>query len=263
MAIGLSTYSFFWQWHETAEQPMQLDEMLSLTARWGADLLQICDYPPVESLTEAGLDDMRATATRLRLGLELGTRGVDPAHLREYLRRAQRLEVTLVRSMVKREEADTAVEQLREVIGEYEQAGVTLALETYEQLPTARLVEIVDTIDSPRLGICLDPGNCVAALETPRQTIDLVAGRVKNLHVKDFAFTRRAGWVGFTYAGTRLGEGQLDLDHLLGQVRPNEHGVNQIIEHWLVWQGDSASTRALELDWTRHNLALLQQRSTP
>lgn len=260
MGIGLSTYAFFWQWHETSSTPISLEQMLAQTAEWGADLLQICDYPLIESYSAQRLAALRDQADELGLGLELGTRGVQSAHLLHYLELAQALRVTLVRSMVRAEEVGSAVAALREVIGRYETAGVTLALETYEQVPTARLVEIVDAVGSPALGICLDPGNCVAALETPRQTIDLVADRVRNLHVKDFAFTRQAGWVGFTYAGARLGEGQLDLDYLLSAVRPQERGIHQIIEHWLVWQGDSASTCALEKDWTRYNLAELRSR---
>jgi len=41
-------------------------------------------------------------------------------------------------------------------------------------------------------------------------------------------------------------------------VRPDERGINQIIEHWLVWQGDSATTCALEDEWTLHNLDVLR-----
>ena len=96
---------------------------------------------------------------------------------------------------------------LRQIIPAYEQAGVTLALETYEQVPVATLVDIVEQVDSPTLGICLDPGNCVAALELPTDTIARTAPYVRNLHVKDFAFTRKDGWVGFTFAGCPLGEG--------------------------------------------------------
>ena len=97
-------------------------------------------------------------------------------------------------------------------------------------------------VDSPALGICLDPGNCVAALEPPTSTIERTAPYVRNLHVKDFAFSRRDGWVGFTFAGCPLGEGLLDYDFMIDTVRPDERGINQIIEHWLPWQGDSATT---------------------
>ena len=60
--------------------------------------------------------------------------------------------------------------------------------------------------------MCLDPANCVAALERPRDVVAATAPYVKNWHVKDFAFTRQAGWVGFNLAGCPLGEGLLDYD---------------------------------------------------
>ena len=70
------------------------------------------------------------------------------------------------------------------------------------------------------LGICLDPANCVAALENPRQVVELGAPHTANIHVKDFAFTRSDGWVGFNLVGAPLGEGLLDYDHLLATVDP-------------------------------------------
>jgi sugar phosphate isomerase/epimerase len=262
MAVGLSTYSFYWQWHQTRPRPLSLADMLARTAEWGAALLQVCDYPPIEEYDDAGLRGLAGDAARRGLALELGTRGLGPGHLLRYLRVARLLDVRLVRSMVTRAEAGAAEELLAAVIPEYERAGVTLALETYEQVATPRLLEIVAALESPHLGICLDPANCVANLEHPRDVVDLTADRVRNLHVKDFSFSRQAGWVGFTLAGARLGEGLLDLDHLMARVRPEERGVSQVVEHWLTWQGDSETTCRLEDEWTRHSLQVLLDRET-
>ena len=259
--IGLSTYSFFWQWHETAARPVSLADIVTKTASWDVDLLQLCDYPALDRYDAAQAADLAATGRDLGVDFELGTRGLDTAHLLHYLELAGRLDVTLVRSMVKREEIADASELLATVVPSYADAGVTLALETYEQIPTRTLVDLVTSADSPHLGIVLDPGNSVAALETPRSTLDLTSALTRNLHVKDFAFSRQAGWVGFTYAGARLGEGLLDYDYLVEQVRPHERGINQIVEHWLVWQGDSESTCRLEDDWTLHNLAYLRHKA--
>ena len=140
--------------------------------------------------------------------------------------------------------------------------NVKLALETYEQVPTRTILDAVERVDSPWLGICLDPGNCVAALEHPTQVIDMTANRVLNLHVKDFSFSRRDGWVGFTFAGCPMGEGLLDYDYMKARVRPNERQINQIIEHWLPWQQDAATTCALEDQWTRHNLNYLNTKQS-
>jgi 3-oxoisoapionate decarboxylase len=141
-----------------------------------------------------------------------------------------------------------------------EHAGVVLALETYEQIPVATMVDIVRRVDSPAVGICVDPGNCVAALELPTHTVEAVAPYVWNVHVKDFAFSRREGWVGFTLAGCPLGDGLLDYQHLVTTTRANERGLSQIIEHWLPWQGDSASTIRTENEWNLHNLTYLRSR---
>jgi sugar phosphate isomerase/epimerase len=262
MTIGLGTYAFFWQWHPTAAQPLTLDEMIDKAAGWDVRLFQICDYPTIETYDDAALARLRSHAADRGVSLELGTRGVRPDHLARYLHLAQALDVTLVRSMVNsadhRPTLDEAADQLRAALGPYEAAGVTVALETYEQIPVRDLVRLVADVDSPSLGICLDPANCVAGLDLPVSTVELTAPYVRNIHVKDFAFSRSDGWVGFTLAGCPLGEGLLDYRHLVDTVRAEQRGLNQIIEHWLPWQGDSATTIQTEDQWNLHNLTYLR-----
>jgi sugar phosphate isomerase/epimerase len=199
MTVGLSTYAFFWQWHDTATSPLSLTDMIEKTAGWDVKLFQICDYPALDSYDNAALSQLRRRAESSGVTLELGTRGVAPSHLSHYLHIAKLLGAQLVRTMINtadhRPTPEEAVRMLGQSTPAYEQAGVTLALETYEQVPVRDLVGIVDAVDSPNLGICLDPANCVAALEHPRDTVELTAPRVANVHVKDFAFTRQAGWV--------------------------------------------------------------------
>jgi len=268
--IGLGTYAFFWQWHASAARPLSLPAMLEATAAAGARRFQICDYPEIERYDVAQLAELRAHAGELGIALELGTRGITSDHLRRYREVAGQLGVTLVRSMVTsgdhRPDRDEAVRLLTEAVRGYEAEGVTLALETYEQVPVATLVDVVERVGSPALGICLDPANCVAALEHPLATIERTAPHVRNIHVKDFHFTRQDGWVGFNLVGCPLGEGLLPYPALVEAVRPEDRGISQIIEHWLPWQGSSGATIALEQQWTSHNLTYLQdptnQRST-
>ena len=257
MTIGLSTYSFFWQWHETAPEPLTLAQMVDKTASWDVRLLQICDYPLVEQLDDDEVREIRSRAAGHQVDLELGTRGVQPAHLERYLRLAQLLGADLVRSMVRSDEAATAVDLLRQVVPAYEQAGVRLALETYEQVPTTQLLEMVRDVDSPSLGICLDPGNSVAALETPRSTIDLTADTSSTCTSRTSPSLDRAAGSASRWPGPP-GRGPARPDVPDERVRPDERGINQIIEHWLVWQGDSATTCALEDEWTLHNLDVLR-----
>jgi len=47
---------------------------------------------------------------------------------------------------------------------------------------------------------------------------------------------------------------------MIDAVRPDERGINQVIEHWLPWQGDSATTITLEDEWTLHSLHYLRSK---
>jgi 3-oxoisoapionate decarboxylase len=208
MTIGLSTYAFFWQWHDTAENPLTLPAMIDRTADLGVSLFQICDYPLLESYEPDDLDGLRNHAAHRNVQLELGTRGVRPEQLRRYLKIARRLDATMLRTMINtsdhRPSPAEAISLLASAAPAFKRAGVTIALETYEQIPVATLVDIVRRVDSPAVGICVDPANCVAALELPTATVEAVAPYVCNIHVKDFAFSRRDGWVGFSLAGCPL-----------------------------------------------------------
>lgn len=256
--IGISTYAFFWQLHSSAARPISWRGLLDKTKAFGGELFQFCDYPLCHQATTSQMREIARYAENQGIALELGTRGLDEAHMRHYLSLAQAVGITLVRGMIQATELSEAARLIGAFLPDYERAGVKIGLETYEQVPVAELVNLVDRIDSEYLGICLDPANPVAALEKPSDTIQACADRVNNLHVKDFAFTRQDGWVGFTYAGARLGEGLLDYHAMIDLVRPQERGINQVIEHWLVWQGDSQTTCRIEDEWTQHSLDYLK-----
>ncbi|WP_326812842.1 sugar phosphate isomerase/epimerase [Streptomyces scopuliridis] len=266
MAYGLSTYAYFWRISSRAPKPLTVERMLVNTRELGGDVFQICDYPLIETYDDVRLADIRATAEDLGITLELGTRGIGRDHLARYLELAAKLDVTLVRSMMNtaehRPDTAEATALLRASVPVYAERGVTLGLETYEQVSTDDLLAVIRAVDDPHLGVVLDPGNCVARLERPRDVVEATAPHVVNIHVKDFAFTRRDGWVGFTYAGCPLGEGQLDYAHLIATVRPDQRGINQIVEHWLPWQDDGFETTAgIEDQWTRHCISTLQRSS--
>ncbi|WP_345800363.1 TIM barrel protein [Microbacterium sp. AZCO] len=263
--IGLGTYAFFWQHSDRVPEPLSLQGAFEATRELGVDLFQICDFAPLDAMTDAEIADAAAAARDLGLAVQLGTKGIEPERLARYLRLAEAFDARLVRSMLYGPESRPTLTEasvwLREALPAFEAAGVTLALETYEQVATADLVSLVESFGSPQLGICLDPANVVARLELPRDCVELAADVVANVHVKDFAFARQPGWVGFTYSGARMGDGLHDYSHLLETVRPRDRGIDEIVEHWLPWQGDHETTIRTEREWTRTTIEHL--RSTP
>ncbi|MDP3949781.1 sugar phosphate isomerase/epimerase [Microbacterium sp.] len=260
--IGLGTYAYFWQHSDRAPQPLSLIDAFEDTRAQDVDLFQICDYAPLEQMSGAELRDAAGAARDLGLTIELGTKGIVPEHLNRFLKLAEVFDAHLVRSMLYGPDSRPSLAEgeswLRHALPEYEAAGVTLALETYEQLATTDLLAVIERVGSEHLGICLDPANVVARLESPRACVEQTAAFTKNVHVKDFAFARQPGWVGFTYSGAAMGSGLHDYDHLLATVRPRERGINEIVEHWLPWQDDAATTIRTEREWTRITLEHLR-----
>lgn len=263
--IGLGTYAYFWQHSDRVPEPLSLIRALEDTRSQGARLFQICDYAPLERMSDSELRDAARAARDLDIVIELGTKGIAPEHLMRFLHLAEIFDARLVRSMFYGPDSQPSLAEaerwLRDALPAFEAAGVALALETYEQLATSDLVDVIERVGSDALGICLDPANVVARLESPRTCVERTATLTKNVHVKDFTFARQPGWVGFTYSGASMGSGLHDYDHLLVTVRPRERGINEIVEHWLPWQGDAETTIRTEREWTRITLEYL--RSTP
>lgn len=265
MPIGISTYAFFWHLSESVEKPYSLDDVLQRSAELGVDLVQICDYAPLAEMDGAQLAAIRQRADALGLRLEVGTKGVRPEHLQNHLRICEALDSRILRTMLKVPDHQPSIEEatqiLTDLLPSFERADVTVAIETYEQVPTPDIVRLVETIDHPRIGICSDPSNTIAILETPKQVIDLVAPRVTNMHIKDFEFTRRTGSIGFQLTGAPLGTGLLDYDYMVDAIRPADNNLSQVLEHWLPWQADEATTLAAEDDWNSIGIAFLKQRT--
>lgn len=260
--IGLGSYAFFWQLSDRNPDTFGLHEAFAATRALDVDLFQICDTESIATASEAELSALVDHARELELTIELGTKGVAPDHLRHYRGLAERFDARIVRSMTRFddqiESVDAARRAIESVLHEFADAGVCLALETYELIDTRALVDLVASFDSEHLGICLDPGNVVANYESPRDAVELCATWVRNVHAKDFAFARQEGWVGFTYSGAPLGTGRHDYAHLLRTVTPRERGINEIVEHWLPWQGDPETTIHTEREWTATALDYLR-----
>lgn len=262
--LGVSTYAYVWRRHRDLAARMSLDDVLHDARQHGLGVVQLCDDEEVEHPDPARLQHLRDTAERLGLTLETGTKGVEPEHLRRHLQTARLLGSRLVRSMLSstrgRPDVDDAVRALRVSMPAFERHGVTLALETYEQYRTEDLIRVVREVGSPALGICLDPGNSVAALENPRDVVAATAPHVANVHVKDFAFSRSEGMIGFRLEGERLGRGLLDHQHMVDCLASAGVQANQIVEHWMPRRGTLPDTAAAEAAWVEHSVAWLRSR---
>lgn len=76
---------------------------------------------------------------------------------------------------------------LREATAEAERRGIVLAMENHADLLAHEAIELIEALDSPALGLCLDTGNNLRMLEDVMPAIELLAPYARAVHIKDIA----------------------------------------------------------------------------
>jgi sugar phosphate isomerase/epimerase len=264
--LGIGSYAFAWAIgvpRQVPPVPMDTIAFLNTAAQLDVHLVQIADNLPLDHLSAAQLSAVQAEAERLHIAIEVGTRGIAPDHLRRYLQLAQQFQSPILRVVV-----DTAdyhpdppeiIATLRAVLPAFEAAGIILALENHDRFKARTFAHIMDQLDSPAVGICLDTVNSFGALEGPDIVIETLGPYVVNLHVKDFAIRRVESNMGFILEGTPAGQGELDVPRLLAQLGPSGRDFNAILELWPPPERSVAATMAKEADWAAASIAYLRQ----
>ena len=108
---------------------------------------------------------------------------------------------------------------LRRIVAAAETNGVVVAIENHIDLTADELVEIVTTIDSPWLGVCLDTGNNLRMLEDPMVAAQKLAPFARATHIKDLA-ARSGDPKEFSFwPSVPLGTGLIDIPTILGYLR--------------------------------------------
>jgi sugar phosphate isomerase/epimerase len=265
MRLGISSYTYTWAigvpGYPPAD-PMDAVGLLGKAAQLGVGLVQFADNLPLDALTPEGLDRLQQVAVDLEVSIEAGTRGVAADHLCLYLALAERLNSPIVRVVVDtancRPSEGEIVASLRSVIPAYERAGVCLAIENHDRFKARTLTRLLEQVDSPSVGICLDTVNSFGALEGPEAVLAELGRWVVNLHIKDFSIGRPDHKMGFTVEGRPAGQGRLDVPWLLGALRDLGRDPNAILELWTPPQRDLAATIALEHEWAVASIQYLR-----
>lgn len=262
MKLGLGSYAFRWSigiGDRPAPQPMTAMELLEIAHAHGLAVVQYADNMPLDRLSVDEHLALKARADELGIALEVGTQSFDAAELARYIPIGQRLGAGILRVALDAEDAQIAVPdlaaQLRELLPDGKRAGLRFAIENHFNYPSARMVELLDTVADPALGVCLDVANSICAGEWPMETVRMLAPYAINLHFKDYRITPDPYGVGFRIHGTPLGEGRAELGWVLDQLAHCPPEMSCLLEHWLMPLEDMAETRALEHDWLARSVA--------
>jgi 3-oxoisoapionate decarboxylase len=264
--VGLSSYTYTWAIGvpgRLPKEPLTLLELVERAGSLGVDALQIADNLPLHDVSGPDLAAFEARARELQVMVEVGTRGIDAAHLQHYLALAQRLGSPVLRVVIAGTThdltPDEAITILRPQRRAFERAGVMLAIENHDKFSTDELLYMLEALGTGWVGICLDTVNSFGALEGPEVVVEKLKPFTVNLHCKDFVIRRAEHMMGFTIEGRPVGQGQLNVPWLIDQLGGPEKDMSAIIELWTPPSATLESTVATERQWAEMSVEYLQK----
>jgi len=239
MLLGLHTYSFYLHgigqaWADFKlpwARQMSTFELFDEAVLMGLDGLHL-DDGVLETLDPAYLKEVKAAARERRLYLEynfsmdMGGMGIGIQHdLDEAIATAEALgaDVVKVSMDLKRPrplaasrfhpqvkmQMETFASQLRAAAPAAEAAGIKIAVENHCDSFSEEILWLLDLVDHPAVGACIDTVNALMVMEDPMQAIANLAPRAFTNHFRDdrIEFQR----YGFKLTGTAVGEGDIDM----------------------------------------------------
>jgi 3-oxoisoapionate decarboxylase len=260
--IGVGSWTFPWATgtvlDHRPEQPLDPPGVVQRAKELGLHVVHFLDNLPLDGCDEAAIERAAALANENDIEVEIGTRGTKPEHLLRYLDIAKKMGARLIRTMGGWHGAPASLEEiannLSRVLPSYGEAGVKIALENYEAYRTSELATLVNRIDNPFLGVCLDLTNSFGALESADEILDNLVPFTISVHVKEFAVERMEFLMGFAFRGKPTGQGLLPLEKMFDALITASRQANVIVEQWPPFQENLAKTIELEKNWARQSV---------
>jgi 3-oxoisoapionate decarboxylase len=274
--LGLSSYTYTWAvgvpGHAPA-RPLTAPQLLDRAAQLRVPVVQIADNLPLHQMSGSARHALADQAARLGIQVEVGTRGIAPDQLREYLGIAQLFGSPILRVVIDgpggRYSPEAATDLLRAQRTAFEEAGIILAIENHDRFPAAVLARMVQDLGPQWTGVCLDTANSLGALEGIATVLDILGPWTVNVHVKDVEVTRVPHMMGFVVAGRPAGQGQLGVPGLLaslaGRARqlPAGRELSAILELWTPPEPGLERTIDKERRWAEESVGFLRALLSP
>jgi sugar phosphate isomerase/epimerase len=210
---------------------MSTFELFDQSDRWGLDGLHL-DDGVLENLEESYLKEVGAAAEEKGLYLEynfsmdLGSQGIGIQHdLAEAIATAQAIGADIVKVSMDlirprpvaasrfhpevMAQIKSVASRIKQLAPAAEAAGVKIAVENHCDTFSEEILWLLDQVDNPRVGACVDTVNALMVMEDPMEAIENLSPRAFTNHFRDdrIEFQRH----GFKLTGTAIGDGDIDI----------------------------------------------------
>jgi sugar phosphate isomerase/epimerase len=239
LLLGLHTYSFYLHgigqaWADfKLPWPRQMTtfELFDETVNMGLDGLHL-DDGVLETLDSVYLAEVKSAARERGLYLEynfsmdMGGLGIGIQHdLNEAIATASALGADIVKvsmDLVRprplaasrfhprvKEQMKSFAGQLKASAPAAEAAGIRIAVENHCDSFSEEILWLLDLVDHPAVGACVDTVNALMVMEDPMQAIANLAPRAFTNHFRDDRIEMQR--YGFKLTGAAVGEGDIDM----------------------------------------------------
>jgi len=107
-------------------------------------------------------------------------------------------------------------EDLKKIADIAEENKLKFVLEPHEVLKSEELVQIIEAVDSPRVGLLFDFGNMVNAGEQPLDALKVMSPYIHQVHIKDIKIEPDRS--GYKQIGVEQGTGDLPVMQMLAEL---------------------------------------------
>jgi sugar phosphate isomerase/epimerase len=111
------------------------------------------------------------------------------------------------------------VNRVTAVLDQVEKTGLKLALENHTDAFSEEVLWVLDRINHPLVGACIDTVNGIHVTENPLMAVENLAPRAFTNHFRDNRIVITP-W-GLKFTGAAVGEGDLDMKRAYGLIRQN------------------------------------------
>jgi 3-oxoisoapionate decarboxylase len=283
MLLGIHTYSLYhhgigqaWAGFELS-WPRQLTtfQLLDLLVELGLDGVQL-DDGVLETLETSYLKEVKAAMDERGLfveynfSMDLGGKGIgiqnnlnaaiEIAHslgaevlkVGMDIRRPRPVAATRFHPDIMAQIARVA-DQLKAAAPRAEAAGVKLAVENHCDSFSEEILWLLDRVDSPWVGACIDTVNAMMVTEDPMAAIENLAPRSFTNHFKDHKIVSQR--YGCKITGAAVGDGDIDMQRAFEMIKTQSHTNRIIIENEMELSLDDKDTAlAAELEAVRRSI---------
>ena len=235
----------------TPPTPMDALALLKAAHQLGYQGIQLGENLNFAEYSDDQLLCIKEQAADLGLFVEVGMKELDRDSIRRHLKITTLLESSLLRIVIgddytwqnTGEDRQRAIEILCEALPECREKGVTIGIENRFDLYSDDLVHIIEEVNDHKLRLILDTSNGVGFIEHPLLTLEKFAPYLVSLHLKDFIMVKVEAE--YRMRGTPLGEGWLDIPHILTTATQSNPNLSIVLEMTVSRQPDQSLAEIL------------------